>query len=149
MKAFYSYPQAQALLIHCAGHWIDTPWAANSSARGLGVSCHNLPIQIYKESHFLRNDFPVVIGDPNQSKHATISVMEKFLDERSEFQRVTDGQILAGDLLGIRICRCIDHLGLYLGNGFIHVLMHKLTCIDRADVPPWQQRIEAIWRPVV
>ena len=145
MKSFFASQERITKLVYVSGLWIGTPWAANSMSRGFGVSCHNLPLSIYKECGALPKDFVNIKGDPAKMKHATESIIAKFIDARKEFVRV-DGELMPGDLVGIRIYRHVDHLGLVLpGNSFIHVLVHKNTSIDLM-VSPWKERIKAAWR---
>jgi cell wall-associated NlpC family hydrolase len=139
-------------LEHIAETWLGTPWCANSAVKGPrgGVSCHNLPRAILVEAGWLPESFPVVAGDPNSARNGG-SVIERWLDERPEFIRFGEpvlASLQPGDLLGIRIRRCVDHLGLHLGAArFIHVLQHKHTAIDRSTDPTWSTRLLAVWRP--
>ncbi|HVU27065.1 MAG TPA: hypothetical protein VHG71_04935 [Verrucomicrobiae bacterium] len=133
--------------------WLGTPWAANSAAKGErgGVSCHNLPIALYKACGHLTEAFPVVVSDPNVTRHKKQSVMEPFLDARPEFRRLNlEKEFLCiGDLIGLRIYHCTDHLGvLEEGAHFIHVLMHKKTAVDSLIDPTWRTRLTTAWRPV-
>lgn len=150
MKPFFHNEQRILKLIYEAGTWVGTPWVANSHAKGHGVSCHNLPMEIYKACGFLGETFPRIVGDPTRSRHSAESEMVPFLDGRREFQRINldEEKPIAGDLLGIRIYSCVDHLAVCLGIEFVQVLMHKKTCLDLIAVPPWSQRIEAVWRPI-
>ncbi len=144
-QEFYSH--RITVLQHAAERWIGTPWVANSEAQGLGVSCHNLPRAIYIECGALPKDFPPIVGDPTQSRHTKKSAIVDFVSSRSEFVRVDKNQLQPGDLLGLRIHKCIDHLGLVLDEyWFLHVLMHKHTCKDLIRGLPWDQRIETAWR---
>ncbi len=151
MSPYFNGHERTAQLLYHAGLWRGTPWMANSDARGVGVSCHNLPRAIYMGCGALSSSFPRVIGDPAATKHSRDSKMVPFLDSRPEFIRVdlSAEPPVPGDLLGIRIYKCIDHLGVYLGQrNFVHVLMHKTTSFDPVHVPPWSERIEAAWRIV-
>jgi cell wall-associated NlpC family hydrolase len=133
--------------------WLGTPWCANSAVKGVrgGVACHNLPRAILVEAGWLPDSFPLVEGDPNSARNQG-SVMERWLDGRPEFRRLQEAclnRLHPGDVFGIRIRRCIDHLGLSLGGGrFIHVLMHKGAAIDRITDPTWSTRLLAVWRPI-
>jgi cell wall-associated NlpC family hydrolase len=96
----------------------------------------------------LHQSFPRIEGLPD--RHARESRMESFLDARPEFQRLPVNTVRPGDLLGLRLFHCIDHLGVMIDESrFIHVLMHKLTTFDdlKSD-PTWSQRLLAIWRPI-
>ena len=149
MKAYFSTSERIAKLYECINKWTGTPWVPNSAQPGRGVSCHNLPRAIYMECGALGADFPEIVGDPNATRWSKESKMIPFLDSRTEFERVALDQIATGDLIGIRIYKCVDHLGVVVRDKFfLHVLMHKHTCIELLDVPPWPQRIEAAWRIV-
>ena len=149
-----------------AARWLGTPWCANSAACGPrgGVACHNLPRAILMEIGALPHDFPVITGDPNATRHTKQSLMEPWLNARPEFHRISDfgsrvSDLRVGDLLGLRLYHCLDHLGLFLGSiqhpassiqqrAFIHVLMHKHACIDSLTDPTWSTRLLGIWRPI-
>jgi cell wall-associated NlpC family hydrolase len=136
-----------------ASRWLGTPWLPNSAEPGRGVSCHNLPRTILINLGALPQDFPPIVGVPQRGEK--VSRMIAYVDGCKEFSPVSlevtrvnpEPQLQPGDLLGIRIYRCVDHLALYLGrNQFIHVLMHKHVSFDNINVPPWKQRIERAWR---
>lgn len=133
--------------------WLGTPWCANSAVKGVrgGVSCHHLPRAILVEAGWLPESFPVIAGDPNTTRR-DVSVIATWLDARPEFVRFATPAVASlqpGDLVGIRIRRVVDHLGLYLGGArFVHVLMHKATMIDRITDPTWSSRFLAAWRPI-
>lgn len=133
--------------------WLGTPWCANSAVKGGrgGVSCHHLPRAILVEAGWLPATFPVIAGDPNSTRR-DVSVIATWLDGRAEFVHLEAPAIAAlqpGDVVGLRIRRVVDHLGLCLGGGrFIHVLAHKATLIDRITDPTWSSRLLAVWRPI-
>jgi cell wall-associated NlpC family hydrolase len=132
-----------------AQRWLGTPWLPNSAEPGRGVSCHNLPRTILMNLGYLPQDFPPIIGVPQRGEK--VSRMIAYVDGCKEFcpidLSIRGMQLEAGDLLGIRIYRCVDHLGLYLGaQRFVHVLMHKHVSFDCSGIPPWKQRIENAWR---
>ncbi len=145
-------PERIAALDAACRRWVGTPWVANSDACGPrgGVSCHNLPRAIYIEAGFLTPAFPRMVGDPEGTRHRKQSVMEPWLDARPEFIRLDRGAaICAGDLVGIRIFHCIDHLGVVGGDHkFLHVLQHKNAARDGLVDLTWSTRILAVWRPV-
>lgn len=146
----------RADLIPIAQTWLGTPWCANSAAKGPGggVACHCLPRAILVEAGWLPADFPEVRGTPNTVRLPDgASLIEQWLDGRPEFVR--EPQVFErreflpqGCFIGLQIRRCVDHLGLCLGNGlFIHVLQHKNVCIDRENDPAWSRRRRAVWAP--
>jgi len=162
-NAFFNSAERIERLLLTAELWKGTPWRANSSALGVGVSCHNTPRALYVGSGALEKSFPMVGGTP-QSATAS-NQMEAFLDSRPEFMRLQpkDGVLLPliqpGDMLGMFIPidnvgrrirhKCINHLGvLLLQNWFIHTLMKKNTDTDLIHVTPWSTILRAAWRPL-
>lgn len=149
IKSWFENEERIKLLVYRALQWKGTHWMANSEALQIGVSCHNLPRSLYIEAGFLTQSFPKITGTPNESRFAKESKIEQFIGTRQEFVRTEVNALMPGDLIGLRIQRVTDHLGIVLPGGkFIHVLMHKMTCIDLHHVYPWSSRITAVWRPV-
>lgn len=166
MKATYFNTRSRLdALTDAAINWHGTPWVQNSSARHVGVSCHNLPRALYIESGALTEDFPMMQSTPAES--TALNAMELFIDGRPEFARLRNPEggpvpllfLQPGDLIGmfIRIDsvgrrlrqRCVNHLGVLLrANRFSHVLIKKNTDEDLINVPPWSQIQVAAWRPM-
>jgi cell wall-associated NlpC family hydrolase len=157
VKPYFDTEERIARLVSAAEAWKGTPWRANSSARGVGVSCHNLPRALYIESGAILPDFPKLESTP--SAVTAFNYMEIFLNARSEFQRVNVSEVLTGDLLGMFIPidsvgrrlrqRCVNHLGIALPQKqLVHTLLTKNTGLDQFSIPPWSQIIIAAWRPL-
>jgi hypothetical protein len=158
--SFFKNNERRAKLLYVAGLWKETPWCANSSAQGkrAGVSCHNLPREIYISCGALRNDFPKITGTPNAANE--LNLIEPFLDSRPEFVRLQEGEpIFPGDLMGLWLAldayghrvrhRHTNHLAVILDEyWFVHVLMHKNTDFDLQNVSPWLERRLVVWRPL-
>ncbi|HLX68854.1 MAG TPA: hypothetical protein VKV04_04420 [Verrucomicrobiae bacterium] len=158
---FFNTPDRILRLNLAAAKWRGTPWRPNSSAAGVGVSCHNLPRALYIESQFLPESFPKIESLPATA--TAENQMEAFLDGRPEFEPLQPFNALTlqpGDLLGLFVPidnvgkrirnSCVNHLGVVLPEGwFIHTLMKKNTDVDLYSVSPWSQIIKAVWRPVV
>lgn len=151
MNTFFAHPDRIDALVKEAANWIGTPWRENSHIQGEGVACHNLPREIYIACGALDDTFPVITASPTRSKHDKVGIMRPFLDSRPEFLALPGialKDIIPGDLLGLRIYSCVDHLGVALpGSRFLHVLMHSKTCYGQVLTPPWSQRILSVWRP--
>lgn len=162
-NAFFTTSERIERLLLTVELWKGTPWRPNSFARGVGVSCHNLPRCLYVESGALDKSFPTIESTPQAATAS--NPMETFLDARPEFLRLQpkDGALLPliqpGDLLGLFIPinnvggrirqKCINHLGVLLPqNWFVHTLMKKNTDTDLIHVSPWSQILRAAWRPL-
>ena len=137
-----------------ARRWPGTPYCSNSDAPGQrgGVSCHNLPRAVLVNAHCLPSSFPKVQQTLNATRHATESLIEPFMDARPEFMRINplEEAVIVGDVLGFRVFKCLDHLGLCVGGdrSFLHVLDHKHACVDFLADPTWGSRLLAVWRPI-
>jgi hypothetical protein len=162
-NAFFNSEERMGRLLLSAQIWKGTPWRMNSCALGVGVSCHNLPLALYRESGALDKTFPTLQSTPAEA--TATNAIETFLDGRAEFVRIKskDGALLPllqpGDLLGMFIPidnvgrrlrnKCINHLGVLLPqNWFVHTLMKKNTGMDLIHVTPWSTILRAAWRPL-
>jgi len=147
---WFASPHRTEALRTAARQWLGTPWAANSAAPGSngGVSCHRLPHALLIGTGALPPEFAVPTGDPNATRHATDSRIARWLENCPEFQAVPlPGAIGAGDLLGFRIHRCLDHLALALNpECFVHVLRHQRTTLGCLTDPTWASRLVGVWR---
>jgi cell wall-associated NlpC family hydrolase len=150
IHGWFEKPERVALLIVRAQHWVGTPFCPNSNVAGPkgGVSCQKLASALYAESGFARIEVPEVAM--SHARFAQFSLVEEWMDKRTDFHRVMDlhsGQ--SGDLLGFRIRRCIHHLGILLAGGvFIHALEHCGTGYNNLADPTWSTRLGGVWRPL-
>jgi hypothetical protein len=144
-------------LVNRANLLLGTPWRPNSCEAGVGMSCHNLPRDLYIENGHLSQNFPLLESTPATA--TALNEMEVFLNGRPEFERIALCGLCAGDLLGMCIPissvgkrlrhRSVNHLGVLLPKSwFVHVLMKKNTDKDLLNVPPWSQILIAAWRPL-
>jgi len=108
------------------------------------------PRALYIGSHFLTEEFPVIEETPNIAKHTKRSLMAEFLDDRPEFAQIERDNYApqCGDLVGIQIGPCVNHLGVVLlPTNFTHVLIKLNTCYSLIKDPTWWSRIKRVWRP--
>ncbi len=161
-REWFSDPARVSALCRAASAWIGTPWAANSAVAGPdgGVSCHHLPRALLIEVGALPSTFPAPRSDPNATRHGHVSVIEGWLDRCVEFNPIPipaeiptanstnhRSHFLPGDLLGLRIYRCVDHLGIVLRPPlFLHVLQHQRTTVNPLTDPTWSRRLLRCWR---
>jgi len=143
-----------------AATWVGTPFCPNSAVKGGGVSCHNLPAEIYFEAGWLER-FPVAEGSPLHGRAGAGSLMEYHLDRLACFTDADPGRLCLGDgaraareivqpgdLVCSRPARLPYHLALALRRGrFIHVQYHGLTHIAPNLPPVWAARLARIYRP--
>jgi hypothetical protein len=153
---FFNSPEKISALAVEARRWIGTPFMANSSACGKdgGVSCHGLPFAVFNNLGGLPPDFVLPSGAPCGTRYTAVSVMESFLDKCPNFESVNYpvAPLLAGDLLGFQIFRCVDHLGVLLapekGSPFIDVLIHKHAGINLLADATYGSNLRRVWRLV-
>jgi hypothetical protein len=164
MKPYFNNDERIARLLFHAGKLLGTPWMCNSDVPGRGLSCHNAPRRLNILTGHLTEDFPKINGTPDDANSR--SLFEPFIDSRPEYSRIrpADGESILpllqpGDLVGLWLARdeygqrvrhdWTNHAGVIINKiQFFHVLAHKCACLDQYEVPPWQQRIVAAWRPV-
>lgn len=133
-----------------AAKWIGTPFFANSNTPGPkgGVSCQKLAREIYRGCGFC--DVPVPEVPMAYARFSRQSLLEPFVDARTEFERVSLREpFFCGDLLGFRIGKIVHHCGIYLGKGaFIHAMEHVGTITSAMSDATWGGRLAAAWRPI-
>jgi len=136
-----------ALLVAEAESWRGTPFAPNSSAKGLGVSCHNLAGELYRACGY---PHPIELPDVPiaHARFSTSSFVTAWFATRSDFVPVpVVGPLAPGDVLGFQIGRTVHHLGVLLpGNQFIHVLEGLGVVVNSIADPTWYSRLANVWR---
>ena len=155
VESWFDRPERVAALVFEAGKWEGTPWFPNSNTPGRrgGVSCQKLVKEIYGGCGFCAEvEAPSVPMNHAQfAQDDSQSLVEEFMATRPEFKRLAGPpwELLAGDLVAVKIRRVNHHLGIVLpGNGFLHVMDRLGTTISRLDDGTWLTRVRAVWRPV-
>jgi cell wall-associated NlpC family hydrolase len=131
-----------------AATWVGTPFAANSSAKGLGVSCHTLAGALYAAVGW--GDILIPQVAMSHARFGENSLADPFFKAMAErfTQLPHDSEILPGDVLGFRIGRIVHHLGTALRNGrFIHSLEGLGTTVSTIEDATYRSRLTTIWRP--
>lgn len=136
-----------ARLVAEAESWRGTPFAPNSSAKCIGVSCHNLAGELYRACGYPRPlelpDVPIA-----HARFSTTSFVTAWFASREDFQPVPiTGSLFPGDVLGFKIGRTVHHLGVLLpGNQFVHVLEGLGVMVNSLADPTWYSRLAHVWR---
>ena len=128
--------------------WVGTPFAANSSAKGLGVSCHTLAGALYAAVGW--GDIAIPEIPISHARFGQDSFADPFFEAMAErfTQLPHDSEILPGDVLGFRIGRIVHHLGVALPNGrFIHALEGIGATVSTTEDATYRSRLTTIWRP--
>jgi cell wall-associated NlpC family hydrolase len=131
-----------------AATWVGTPFAANSSAKGLGVSCHTLAGALYAAVGW--GDILIPDVAISHARFGENSLADPFFEAMAErfTQLPHDSDILPGDVLGFRIGRIVHHLGTALRNGrFIHALEGLGATVSTTEDATYRSRLTTIWRP--
>jgi cell wall-associated NlpC family hydrolase len=131
-----------------AATWVGTPFAANSSAKGLGVSCHTLAGALYAAVGW--GDILIPDVAISHARFGENSLADPFFEAMAErFTQIPrDSKILPGDVLGFKIGRIVHHLGTALRNGrFIHALEGLGATVSTTEDATYRSRLTTIWRP--
>jgi len=155
--SFFSSAEHIASLEKAAVGWLGTPFRAHNRARGPrgGVDCGNLIQELMLEAGFLaaRLDLPRPPTDYGQ--HNAASLVCEFLETHpalaGRIEKLTDPGVLAvpmpGDILGIRVGRCVHHLWIALPDGRV-VQALKPHGVSIQPIAEIRSRIEVIYRPI-
>jgi cell wall-associated NlpC family hydrolase len=144
---WFTEERIEALEVEAAS-WVGTPFAANSSAKGLGVSCHTLAGALYAAVGW--GDILIPDVAISHARFGENSLADPFFDSMAErfTQLPHDSEILPGDVLGFRIGRIVHHLGTALRNGrFIHALEGLGATVSTTEDATYRSRLTTIWRP--
>jgi cell wall-associated NlpC family hydrolase len=144
---WFTEERIEALEVEAAS-WVGTPFAANSSAKGLGVSCHTLAGALYAAVGW--GDILIPDVAISHARFGENSLADPFFDSMAErfTQLPHDSKILPGDVLGFRIGRIVHHLGTALRNGrFIHALEGLGATVSTTEDATYRSRLTTIWRP--
>ena len=143
---WFTHDRVEALRYQ-ASMWIGTPFAANSSSKGFGVSCQKLAGCLYSACGFNLPEIPD--ASIVQARFSRVSLVEPWFNSRPEFVRLDpSSEIMPGDVLGFRIGDIVHHLGVAIEPGrFIHTLEGVGTTIAHVEDATWRSRLVCIWRP--
>lgn len=129
-----------------AESWLGTPFRANASQKGVGVSCQKLVAEIYREAGVIEVSVPEVPMD--YYRYARDGLIEPFMAGLDRFIRIDGTTPRTGDLLAFRVGRIVHHLGVALdGNRFVHCIRGPGVIISDLADPTWGHRLAIIWRP--
>jgi cell wall-associated NlpC family hydrolase len=154
---FFSSPERISTLDKAAVGWLGTPFRAHNRARGPrgGVDCGNLIQELMLEAGFLAERLDLPRPPTDYGQHNAASLVCDFLETHpaltGRIAKLTDPAVLdapmPGDILGIRVGRCVHHLCIALPSGrFVQALQpHGVTIQPLAEI---QSRIEVIYRPI-
>lgn len=133
--------------------WVGTPFADYSASPGKtgGVSCGYLAVALLKScGHFPESTrIPRVSWKHNHGTRS--STIEQAFDQWTEdglFVSVAPSEsleILVGDVLGIRIKNCVDHIAMQLSHNQI-ISIRIRGRVQIAHYSP--ERLTRIWRPI-
>lgn len=157
-KRWFRTEERIAALRSAARSWIGTPFFPNGRVKGSGVSCQFFAPALYEEIGFLPGPIVAAIpeGPMNWSRANKESLIAKHIDLQLQayFVSVEERVPMVGDLLGIQIDECVQHLGVCLGERFVHVFQPRTPRVmqqdgvreDRVDL--YLHRVARLWRPI-
>ena len=157
-ESWFCTAERLMLLEFQAGKWIGTPFFPNSRSPGPrgGVSCQKLVEEIYRACGFVDVRTPDV--KMGHSQFSSRSLVEEFMGGLGDFarlERAMPEELMAGDLIAMRIGRVSHHLGIVMppegpggrARGFIHAMRGLGVVVSSFMDGTWSARLEAAWRP--
>lgn len=144
-------PEQLAALDAAARSWAGTPFCEGSAAKGAGVCCHRLVLEVLVEAGWLPR-IEVPGGPVRWAMAQSRSLIGEWFDGPGVqwFQPVPAldwSAVEPGDVLGFRLGRALHHLVLALPAGrWIHAIEGHGTVIVPEVSPRWRKRAERLWR---
>jgi hypothetical protein len=140
-----------------AATWIGTRFFPNGRVKGSGVSCQMFAPMLLGEVGFLPASVVDAIpeGPMNWSRANKNSLIAEYIDANLQQYFVgIVGRPVNGDLIGIEIDACVQHLGVCLGERFVHIFQPRTPRVTEQDgvredrVDLYFHRMKRIWRPI-
>lgn len=138
--------------------WCGTPFHWEASLKDVGADCRGVLSGAARECDRPEADEieAQVVGYSRRIDEAKlIAGLDRlfdcqFLDLRAEHQ-LDLGQLYPGDVLGFRIQRKLQHLGIYTGDGARHMMVHAYSGTPSRvlEMPLgafWLGRLAGVWR---
>jgi len=150
VNPFFASPARQQALLDEARSWVGTPFFANSSAKGRGVSCQKLAASIYQATGFLDPEETIPDAPMSRARFAEDSLVEPWLTGRTDFELLASGSPwMPGDLLTFRLKRSIHHVGILILPGvFVHAAEGVGAQLSPVSDSTWMSRLAGVWRPI-
>lgn len=127
--------------------WLGTPFFPHGKTPGPdgGCSCQTLAAAVYIEAGVLPEGFEIPIGPIETGFEPMRDALNTWLAKY--FAPVESRQAEAGDLMLFKIGRQ-GHMGISLGNRFIHCLRPAGVKMSRSDDATFLKRLVGVWRPM-
>ena len=150
MNPFFASTARRQALLDEARSWVGTPFFANSSAKGRGVSCQKLAASIYQSTGFLPPEETIPDAPMSRARFAEDSLVEAWLNGRTDFELLPHGSaLMPGDLMTFRLKRSVHHVGILVLPGiFVHAAEGVGAQLSPVADSTWMSRLAGVWRPI-
>lgn len=129
--------------------WVGTPFAPYACVRGAGVDCvhlvHDVLLQCKCRLPAIRMQYAI-----DRASHTERSLLVEWIEAHpKQLQQVDVQEMQSGDVLGIRIERCVHHAGIVLDERlFGHVTRGYRVTKTLLRMIPRYGKLEYVWRPM-
>jgi len=129
--------------------WVGTPFRWEASLKGVGVDCRGVLSGVARECGLpeaAEIEARVVGYSRRINEAALMAGLDRLFDRQPGLN-----DLRPGDVLGFRIQRKLQHLGIYTGDGTSHRMVHAYSG-DPAQVIEaplgrfWMGRLAGVWR---
>ena len=151
MKPYFSTLSRLLHLNTVAQSWVGTPFFPNGYVKGPagGVSCQTLVCCIYEELGVVPLGMRVPAGPMDWGHASKESLIEPMIEKLwGKFVEPVSDSPMAGDLIGFWVGGCVHHVGICLGEEFIHCLRGEGVKLNRIDDATYLIRLHRLWRPI-
>ena len=153
--AFYASPARRAALRSAAAQWLGTPFRANSRVMGAGggVDCVRLAYSVHLAAGAF-DPFEVGTLPLNWHRHHDESGILDFFGQEHVRDRLKmhdpEDPPAEGDLVTVRVGRCVHHLGTVVdlggGPGLLHVPVGGEVAVWPLPLTTPGARVSGFWR---
>lgn len=142
------------LIANAARSWVGTPFVWEASLKGVGADCRGVLSGIARECgrpEAAEVEARLVGYTRNIDQDALIAGLDRLFDRVALDPEPRVFDLRSGDVLGFRIQRRLQHLGIYTGNGTRHMMVHAYSgtpaqVIETALGSFWMGRLAGVWR---
>ena len=131
--------------------WKGTRWRHMQAVKGEGVDCVQFPVMVAKNLGWVSDDYKTIKYSRDWATHNDFSVLTRELETLLEAVPLS-GDVISctddlrfGDVLALKMERCVGHLGMYIGNKqIVHVHIRRGVIIEPISL--YAKQLHSAWR---
>ena len=131
--------------------WQGTKWRHMQAVKGEGVDCVQFPVAVAKNLGWVNKDYKTIKYARDWATHNDFSLLTRELETLLEAVPLS-GDVIScvddlrvGDVLALKMERCVGHLGMYIGNKqIVHVHIRRGVIVEPISL--YAKQLHSVWR---